>query len=446
VQKLALWFLAFVASAVIGTHGIAYWDAGDYTLLAITGGKSGLLLGRPLFLWVSRAVLAAGVDPENAETVLRWFWSGVGATSAPLLTVLATRLGLDGRSALVAGAALALSPSFAHTSHQVLTDAPALALSIAALACAAGRQPVRAGALMAAAIATRETAAIHLVAMVMLLAGRRAALQGRQQPGLKPRPTDALRSLAACAIGLGLIIVAAPPAGMGQWLGAMSQSARAHPWSAVDLLTALAWVFAAGPAPVAIGAWILMRGEISRRVRIVVIPAAVGTLLLLFYPDGSFSPRYVLATVPVAFFIAAAPWLASRFTIAAAVLVVPLVAAALPAARANAVAAQGATLNERIPALPENAVVVPGHFCPQARLAAAIAKRPDLRFVCPGWDWPPDVAGALDSALKQGVAIAVDVREIAWVGRREEAPRDAIRAWLQFKQFRPVADFSVVGQ
>ena len=123
----ALWLLALAAASAIGTHGIAYWDAGDYTLLAINGCKSGLLLGRPLFLWASRLVLVTGVEPAAAEPVLRWFWTGVSALAAPLLALLATRLGLERRPSLFAGIALALSPSFAHTSHQVLTDGPALA-------------------------------------------------------------------------------------------------------------------------------------------------------------------------------------------------------------------------------------------------------------------------------------------------------------------------------
>ncbi len=427
MQKFALWLLAFAAAALVGTHGIAYWDAGDYTLLAITGGESGLLLGRPLFLAISRAILATGVDAANAEAVLRWFWSAVGATAAPLLAVLASRLGLSDRAAFVAGAALALSPSFAHTSHQVLTDAPALALSIGALACAAARQPWQAGALMAAAIATRETAAIHLIAMVLLVGGRAAAA-----------------ALLACAASLAVILTAAPPSGMAEWWGAMSRSAGAHPWSPLDLLIAVAWVSAAGPAPVAGGLWALLRGDADRRVRTVAVPAAIGTAILLFYPDGSFSPRYVLATVPVAFFVAAAPWLARQLPIAAAVLVLPLVVAALPAARAKAVAERGATLTARIPALPQNAVVVPGHFCPQARIGAVIAKRPDLRFVCPGWDWPRDVAGELDAALERGAPVAIDVRDAAWVGRREDAPREAVRAWIGSRPAADMAGFRVV--
>ena len=38
---VALWLLSLVTSAVVGIHGVAYWDAGDYVRLAIDGGQSG---------------------------------------------------------------------------------------------------------------------------------------------------------------------------------------------------------------------------------------------------------------------------------------------------------------------------------------------------------------------------------------------------------------------
>ena len=153
------------ASAIVGIHGVAYWDAGDYVRLAIDGGRSGLLLGRPLFLLVSRLILHAGVDPAHAEPVLRWFWNGVGAVAAPALAVLAARLGLSRAASLTVGIALALSPSFAHTAHQVLTDAPSLALAFVALVAATYSQAALAGLLIGVAILTRETAAVHAVAI-----------------------------------------------------------------------------------------------------------------------------------------------------------------------------------------------------------------------------------------------------------------------------------------
>jgi hypothetical protein len=326
----------------------------------------------------------------------------------------------------MAGATLALSPSFAHTSHQVLTDAPALALSIAALAAAASNQAWGAGILLAAAIATRETAAVHIVSIALLLGVRRA-----------------MQAVAACAASLVTIVVIHQPPGVLQWVTALSRSAAVHSWTAADLLTSVAWTLAAGPLPVLVGIIALLRGQANARVRAVAIPAAIGTVILLFYPDGSFSPRYVLATAPIAFFIVSAPWLAARSTVVAVAMLIPLAVGAIAARPANAVAKQASTLIDRVPQLPPDAVVVPGHFCPQARLAAAIAGRSDLRFVCPGWDWPADVAATLDDAIRQGRAVAVDVAETAWIGRREVAPRDAVRAWIASRPTSQLSGFII---
>jgi hypothetical protein len=174
------------------------------------------------------------------------------------------------------------------------------------------------------------------------------------------------------------------------------------------------------------------------------VPSALASAFLLFYPDGSFSPRYVLATVPLAFFIAAAPWLAARRMLAAVLLVVPIAIAAVAATSANAVAGYGASVGRRIPGLPQNATVVPGHFCPQSRLAAAVAGRSDLRFICPGWEWPLDVAAELDAALNSGRPVAVDLADAAWVGRREVEPRGAVRSWAESRTGSEEAGFRVV--
>ena len=424
---VALWLLAIAAASIIGTHGIAYWDAGDYTLLAITGGKSGMLLGRPLFHWVSRLVLSTGAEPEFAEPVLRWFWTFAGALVAPLLSLLATRLGLERRPALFAGIALALSPSFAHTAHQVLTDAPALALSIAALACAASNRAWLAGVLLAAAVATRETAAVHVVSMALLLGVRRG-----------------LMAIAVASVTVIAIVIAYQPPGVFEWFTEMSRSVSIHHWSIVDLLTSVVWVFVAGPAPVIAGAVMLMRRNVSPRVMAVSAPSAIFSVFLLFYPDGSFSPRYMLATVPLAFFIAAAPWLAARRLLTAVLLVVPMAIAAVVATSANVVAEYGAVVGRRITALPSNSTVVPGHFCPQARLAAQIAGRSDLRFICPGWEWPPDISAVLDAELNAGRTVAVDLADEAWVGPRETDPRAAVRRWAESRTGSDESGFRVV--
>jgi hypothetical protein len=425
---IGLWFFAFAASAAVGTHGILYWDAGDYVTLAIEGGRSGLLLGRPLFLLVSRAIVHSGIDPAWAEPALRWFWTGVGAFAAPAMAVLAFRLGLDRRAAWLAGAMLAVSPSVAHTAHQVLTDAPALALSIAALAAAASGRALLSGVLLATAILTRETAAIHLVAVILLL-------------GLRQSAVAVLSAAGVIAATLWMF----PPAGLLHWVTAMSQSAGARPVSAESVGLSIVWMLAAGPVPVVAGIFALVRNP-NRRMLFVAVPAAFATVALLFYPDGSFSPRYMLAAVPVAFFVPAAPWLSAWRWLIVLALAIPLALVPVATRASRAVAARGAVIQDRVQMLPARSLVVPGHYCPQARLGAAIGKRGDLGMLCPGWDWPADPGGALDAALAEGRPVAVALDAGDWWGAAERTNFEAVSAWARGKQGRDVAGFLVVGR
>ncbi len=426
LDAIAIWCVAFAVSTLVGTHGIVYWDAGDYVRLAIDGGSSGLLLGRPLFLFVSRCVLAIGVEPASAEPVLRWFWTAVGVTAAPAMAWLAASLGLDRRAAWIAGLLMALSPSFAHTAHQVLTDAPALALSAFALVAAARSQALAAGALLGAAILMRETAAIHVIALGLLL-GRRALLA-------------AAATLATLAVALWIW----PPAGFSSWFGAMSRSAGANPLTAAGVGLSIVWVIAAGPLGVIAGMTAFVRHMLPRRVLMVSLPAAIATGLLLFYPDGSFSARYVLATVPIAFFLPAAclPQLSPRWL--AAGLLVPIALTPIATRSSRTMAEQGAVTMARLPALPEHALVAPGHYCPQARLSMIVNHRPDIALLCPGWDWPADPAAVLDAALASGQPVAVDLADNAWWGAREQPNRDAIRAWAARHTGYDVAGFLIL--
>jgi len=403
---VALFVVAFAASALIGTHGIAYWDAGDYVRLALDGQPSGLLLGRPFFLLVSRPI--AALAPAHAEPLLRWFWTLFSATGAPLLAILATRLGLARNAALAAGLALSCSPSFAHTAHQVLTDAPALVLALGALTLAANGRALAAGALLGLAIATRETAALHVVALVLLLR-RRAIL--------------ALFAMTIVTAAIVLLAHHGLPPSLRGWGSAMNKSSAAHPLTIRDVLLSIGWVLAAGPVPVLLG----LSRRPRDRIALIAWPSAIATALLLFYPDGSFSPRYVLATAPLAFFLVAGPLLAAHPRRAALALLIPLVAMPFLTTKTRAIAARGEDAAARFSDPPRNAVLVPGHYCPHVRLA--LRARADVSLICPGWDWPSDVARTLDEARCAQHSVVIDRRDDAWVGAREESARVAIQRY-----------------
>lgn len=421
IALLALFALSFAAAALIGTHGLAYWDAGDYARLAVEGRMSGLLLGRPLFLLASRAILAAGFDVADAEPVLRWSWTFFSALAAPLLAVLAGQLGLTRAAAFAAGAALALSPSFAHTAHQVLTDGPALVLTIGALALAARPTTGRAllaGLLLGAAIATRETAALFGLSLMMLAAraGRRAAVL----------------AVVSCVLGTTLIVLLAHrglPPSLSGWGKAMEKSSTLRP---LDVLLACGWVLSVGPVAVLVGARALAAPK-SRALAWVVWPAAAATALLLFYPFAAWTPRFMLATAPLAFLLPAGPALAKRPRLAAAALLLPLLLAYFATARPRALAERGRDAAARFAGASAPALLVPGHFCPQVELALAIEARKsgprDVTLLCPGWRWPDDPLRALDEARCQGRTVVVDLRADAWVGAWEIAPAAAVSAY-----------------
>ena len=422
----ALWLLSIATSALVGIHGVAYWDAGDYVRLAIDGGQSGMLLGRPLFLFVSRLILRAGVDPAHAEPVLRWFWCAVGAAAPPALAVLAARLGLTRAAALAVGVSLALSPSFAHTAHQVLTDAPSLALALAALLAATYGQAALAGFLLAVAILTRETAAVHAIAVAILIGRRRA-----------------LVAAAVCAAVMAATLWVFPPPAFDAWLNAISRSVQTNPITAWQIVAPFLWILAAGPLPVVVGIVLLARRPAGRWL-VVSWPAVAGTIAILFYPDGWFSPRYMLATAPLAFFLPAGEWLAARPRVLAAALVVPLLALVVVTAPARTVAARAAAVMDRVASLPPGALVVPGHYCSDARLGATIHRRYDLQMMCTGWDWPEDPRRMLDDALAAGRPVAIDVSDDAWMPPLEAEERDIVRAWAAGRPAREIAGFAVV--
>ena len=293
--RAGLWLLAMAASAAVGTHGIVYWDAGDYVRLAIDGGPSGLA-ARPAAVsvwcrgWFWRPA-SIRRRPSRAALVLdrrrRHGGAGAGACWRHVSD-------LDRAASLAAGVALALSPSFAHTSHQVLTDAPALALSIAALAAAARSQAVSSGLLLAAAI-RRAKPPPCTSSRSRILLGRRAVVgAGRGGRGDR-RDALGLSTAAVCAVVAGHVAI-------DRCASADCRGSRR---------CRSLWVLAAGPLPVVAGILALARRPAGRWL-VVSVPAAIATVVLLFYPDGSFSPRYVLATVPLAFFLAAGMWLSAR--------------------------------------------------------------------------------------------------------------------------------------
>jgi hypothetical protein len=93
--------------------------------------------------------------------------------------------------------------------------------------------------------------------------------------------------------------------------------------------------------------------------------------------------------------------------------------------------------------LPQGSLVVPGHYCPQARLGAAISTRADLDMLCPGWDWPASPGATLDAALASARPVAINVTAADWWAH-EAANFSAVQAWRASHAGRDVGSFFVV--
>ena len=165
------------------------------------------------------------------------------------------------------------------------------------------------------------------------------------------------------------------------------------------------------------------------------VPALAQLLLLAFYQDISFSPRYLLPALAASVALPAGLALAPlRARTVALLLAAPLAIAAL------AIRAQGARLRAvldetpaLVAALPAGSVVVTGQPCPAVSLALALARYErnhlSIEPVCPGWSWPADLAARLDAARAQGHTVVLDLREGAWVGLRQQRARDEARRY-----------------
>lgn len=114
------------------------WDALDYTVLAIKGEPSSMILGRMLFiftnhfLWrLSHALF--GLQPEHAYLLFKY----AVILESPLATIawwtLARELTANARAATVAALLLALSPFYIIYSGQAMTEIPSLLLLAVAL-------------------------------------------------------------------------------------------------------------------------------------------------------------------------------------------------------------------------------------------------------------------------------------------------------------------------
>ncbi|MDB4932667.1 MAG: hypothetical protein JWM10_5151 [Myxococcaceae bacterium] len=450
-RHVALWSLAVAASLVIGPRGPLYWDSLGYVEQALTGRVGGLLLGRPLFVLAShlaaRVALALGASPWSLEALLRNLWLGVAALAAPLAATLARRVGLTPRAALLAGLLVALSPAGAHTRDAVLTDGPATAMVLLALAVRAGSTPspalgaLAAGALVGVAFGLREQAAIHLAtALLVPVAGL---------------PRRSWRDAALLAAGFALVaaIVLALawstnpdyPATIARWARGMAAERREARPPGESLRRYALWLVALSPvALVATVAWWSRRRDAWWPL---VVPATLGLAALSRYQDIAFSPRYLLTEFVVATTLPAAAWLdralprrAAQLAWIIPSLVLLLVGGRWLDARQRPLRALVAALPDDLRAVDPGALIVTGQPCAAVRLDARVARAfpaawgaapPRWSTLCPGWSWPADPAARLAAALEHGSAVVLDLRRAAWMDGPQQRRRAEVEAFAR---------------
>jgi hypothetical protein len=114
------------------------WDALDYTVLALKGEPSSMILGRMLFIFANRALFKVahalfGLTPAHAYLLFKY----VVLAQCPLAVIawwkLAFDLSASKRAATAAALLLGLSPFFVVYSGQAMTEIPSLLLLAIAL-------------------------------------------------------------------------------------------------------------------------------------------------------------------------------------------------------------------------------------------------------------------------------------------------------------------------
>jgi len=450
----------------VGSSGPVYWDSFDYVTQALTGHVGGLGVGRPVFALTTQALATAwqwvGGSVWDLEWVLRSLVILVTASAAPLTRRLALEAGGTARVANLSAVFVAMSPAFAHTSAAVLTDGPAVPLVLLTWittiqACRSGRNAsaALAGVWFGLAIGMREAS---------VLAGLTCAVCLWQASH-----TARLR-LATIFLATASVVVAAPMVWVAltqpgyvetiyTWLDGMAHDRTLKSWSFQEAGVILGWILALGPLAV-LAPGLRYLGTSGRRnpapqprnpgtpeLRNLVWPAWLQWAVMATYMGVSYSPRYLLSAFPAALALPAG-WALDRrlprvlstrtWVLLTIVFAVPLIAARIVVRSGEA---PTIAVRDALPALletvPRDAVIVTGHACPAVRLIqtqATLEPRggldaPTWTAVCPGWSWPQDLAGTLNSHRAAGRTVVVDLRDDAWRGAEQRRSLEALRTY-----------------
>lgn len=450
-----LFLAALAATLLVAPRTPLYWDTFGYVAQAFTGDVGGLGLGRPVFTFanqlITRIWLSAGGSPWFVEPVLRGWWTMVSCLTAPLTWRLALSVGVTPRAALLAGAAVALSPAFAHGAGAVLTDGAAATLFVAA--CVAALQTSTAGTVVSGvlaglAVGTREQSVLNAAVFVLLA-------------GALPSPRRVRFALLFGAAFLAAVlaplitVVFTQPGYLDTvraWTDGMAHDRALKTFGWRDLAIFSGWVLSFGPAIVAAAAVALFerRSVVWRPGTAwfaLVVPSLAQLLMTGMFLGIGYSPRFLMTPFPVAIALPGAmvldSWIGGslpRARVVAAALIVPILVAA-PVLRIRGAGREAIVRDwpARISHLPSSAVIVTGQPCPAVPMVRAVlvhdpswtAPVPEWQTVCPGWAWPRNLPATLDELASGRRLLVIDLRPGVWIGEEQQHARAEVESYLQ---------------
>lgn len=451
-EPLAWWAATLGCFALVGSHGVVYWDSFSYVTQALSGDIGGLGLGRPVFAivstWVADFWLYAGGSVWDLEPVLRWWWAAVTALSAPVTLALAHEAGLSPRASRMAAALIVTSPALAHAGFAVLTDGPASTCVLVAVWAGLRlrhrglvRDACVAGAMLGLAVGVREAAAV--MGIVVLSAS-----------GWRPWRLVHLTAVAGLALVAAVITPMAWAAyttpwyveSIRNWMTGLDHDRQLQQWGLRQVGFLLAWVLTLSPigvvaAVLATSQW----QDIPAMVRRVWLPSVFVLAAMSTHHSATYSPRYLLIACPMAIALPAAWWLdrcvvvttGRRRALMAALAVQVAAASWLIGGNDAPVREVTRTMPDIVRAQPPDAVIVTGLACAGVQMTreqhnrAAGSEGEPARWdaICPGWSWPSDPDAAFSAVVADGRPLVLDVRPHAWRGDEQRRALAQVQAF-----------------
>lgn len=461
--------LVFALALVFVDPFAGDWDALDYTVLALEGRPSSMLLGRTLFILFNHLLWRAAhalVEFPREQAYLLFKYAVV--VQSPLAVVacwtLAKELTRSAHAATLAALLVGLSPFFIIYSGQAMTEIPAiLLLAVALVVHLRGlrlrrRLLVLAGAaLLGLGANVREASLLYapwLVLMPLAYGWRWRGAEGK---------TTVLAALVflLCAFGPFALLFALDLGDYRAWWWAWFRSAQAesarHPVSVGNLRALLAYFFIAAPVVLVVLPFALARAW-RRGCSPLLVAALVGlaaNLALIAHYSLVLNGRYLLTGLP-----ALAPLVGDhlwrrwrdrvqdeRRAFMRAAVVVSLATAAVGAAvyayTWPTLAAHALTgeYKKRLALLPSDAVVMAGGQTVSVNFWRGLGLG-RWETIGTGGGWPgPHLADVVAQRLSEGKRVFVDIDPLLWATRgwQEEETRALVGLQERFR-FRHVSE------